>query len=334
MLSKPEPQAGSGFALIFAKTDVAMSQLYCGEFVVDKRPFCVWEWDLPERNRSFLESIDPDYFLYLTETHAANLDGEHRNHAALALRMAYSHALETFFALVGTLVQAHECPVGWMAKYRDGDLKSLVKKIQTEQPVYTKLKLSPITWSNLSRVVNQFPDDPPDADDSWKTLFAQFWQLCAREFLSDRLYQEYNAAKHGLRLRSRGFRLAARPADAPEEQSESLGGSDFGAGFYQPETITDDRNLRMRQVHRNWHPKCLVARLQLLAVSMWNCLAHLKAANGEPDVKLRRLEDKSLFRDAHDVPAGAIEFDLERGIRPEHITPRSAEDILASYRTD
>jgi hypothetical protein len=37
---------------------------YC-KFAVDEKPFCVWEWDLRERNLEFINNLDPAYFSYL-----------------------------------------------------------------------------------------------------------------------------------------------------------------------------------------------------------------------------------------------------------------------------
>ena len=71
-------------------------------FAVDETPYCVWEEDLRERNLRFVESIDYRYFEYIATTHAANLEGEDQQRAAIALRTGYHHALETFFTLLKT----------------------------------------------------------------------------------------------------------------------------------------------------------------------------------------------------------------------------------------
>ena len=69
-------------------------------FVVNKEPYCIWEIDVGERNREFLSGIDPEYFSYLAEIHL-NADDEKR--AAIALRAAFHHALETLFSLIRCL---------------------------------------------------------------------------------------------------------------------------------------------------------------------------------------------------------------------------------------
>lgn len=42
---------------------------YC-MLVVDETPYCVWDWDMQGRTVSFLEGVDPDYFVYLAEIQA------------------------------------------------------------------------------------------------------------------------------------------------------------------------------------------------------------------------------------------------------------------------
>ena len=69
-------------------------------FVTDKTPRACWDWDLEQKNIEFLKGIDPNYFSYIVETHAENLEGKHRQQAALAIRTAYSQALEVLFALL------------------------------------------------------------------------------------------------------------------------------------------------------------------------------------------------------------------------------------------
>jgi len=33
--------------------------MFRSRFAVDEKPYCAWEWDLPDRNLSFLNGIDP-----------------------------------------------------------------------------------------------------------------------------------------------------------------------------------------------------------------------------------------------------------------------------------
>jgi len=74
------------------------------KFVVDEKPYCAWEISLIKSNQGFIRKIEPNYFKYLANVNfnIFNNDKDELNHqfAALSLRIAYSQALETFFALL------------------------------------------------------------------------------------------------------------------------------------------------------------------------------------------------------------------------------------------
>lgn len=85
-------------------------------FAVRNQTYCVWDHDLSQRNDSFLRSLDGQYFRYQVEIHAPQLNGENAQRAAVALRAAYHHSLETLFSLLGALTQAPSCVAGWLPK--------------------------------------------------------------------------------------------------------------------------------------------------------------------------------------------------------------------------
>jgi hypothetical protein len=124
-------------------------------FVVDETPYACWEWDLHARNLKFLRGVDPSYYTYVADANAEHLeDDQHGHEAALAIRIAYSQALETLFALLGAMVQAPECVIGWLLAYRNNQLESLVRKLSLRQVVLNRLNIEP-TWENLSTVVHK-----------------------------------------------------------------------------------------------------------------------------------------------------------------------------------
>src|SRR5690349_21028069 len=91
-----------------------MEDIYYVPFVVNEKPFCVWEWDLPQRNLDFIGSLDAEYFEYVAKISARELEGEDCQRAAVTIRAAYSHGLETLFALLFAALQAPACMVGWI----------------------------------------------------------------------------------------------------------------------------------------------------------------------------------------------------------------------------
>src|SRR5437868_15196605 len=97
-------------------------------FMLNEKRLCVWGDDLEDDVDHFLKSIDPKYFEHLAEMHGAQLEGEQRHYAATALRVGYSHGLETLFSLLGATIQAPFHPLAWMVKYTNDDLSDVVRK--------------------------------------------------------------------------------------------------------------------------------------------------------------------------------------------------------------
>jgi len=124
----------------------AANGIVCSRFAVGETPYCVWEWDLTERNLEFIEGLKPELFAYLAEVHNRELTGEQPQLAALALRALYSQGLETLFALLMATVQAPDCIVGWLPKYTLTQLRDLVRKISTTQSIFSKLPLHALSW--------------------------------------------------------------------------------------------------------------------------------------------------------------------------------------------
>lgn len=104
-----------------------MSETHVIPFMIDTRPLCVWDTEIEAINLRFIRGIDPNYFQYVAESSFAALEGENAKYAALTLRTAYSHALETFFALLCAALQAPDCVVGWILQYRNTELEDSQK---------------------------------------------------------------------------------------------------------------------------------------------------------------------------------------------------------------
>lgn len=261
-------------------------------FVVDEQPYCLWGLDAAETNLAFLDGIDPDFYRHIAEMHAAAFDSDQRKHGALSLRLAYSQGLETLFALLGASVQAPRCPVGWVLKYQPRQLRSVVRKLANGQRLRSRLK-QPISWASLSREVHRFQLADKARSDRLKDLFARTWQRFATEFLEDEATQEYNSIKHGLRVRSGGFKLSFGVEDTPgipppDERMTAPEGSEFGASFPVAEHFENDKvNFQLARVSRNWSPDNLLAGLLVLSMCIKNVVAFLRIAGGRPgpDVK-------------------------------------------------
>ncbi len=151
-------------------------------FVVGDEPFCVWDWDIRDRNLTLLNGVDPTYFVYLAKLHGEQLEGDEPRHAAIALRTAYHHGLESLFALLFAAIQTPACVFAWLQKYHIRQVRDLVRRVDLSQPVRNALKLNPPTWENVSERINLFRYDDPSRLDETRQLFADLWRNFADDF--------------------------------------------------------------------------------------------------------------------------------------------------------
>ena len=259
--------------------------------VVDDTPYCFWDWDIKGKNIDFIKHFDPKYFEYLAAMHYRIIDSEdsdnkEKQYSSIAIRNAYSHALETLFALMGAMFQAPDCVAGWLKKYKTVELYSLVKKIHRNQKFRKKIILSEYSWKGISETVHQFKLEDETKTREIKDNFAAFWQRLANDFLDKEFQSEYNSIKHGYRVQPGGFKLAfglqtefGKPA--PPEKMQLLGGSDYGSTFFIEEYPAGDKNnIWLRRKSRNWLPKNFVHALNLISMSIENIKSFLLIVNG------------------------------------------------------
>lgn len=305
------------------------------KFAVDETPFCMWEPDLAERNRRFVEGLDPAVFTYVADICAPD-SGEGYQSAATLGRFMYFQALEAFFALAAATIQAPDCVIGWLMKYSPRDLRSVTTKVQKGQMVFTKFKERPVTWDLLSRAVNRHNLEDAKLTEI-QTGFHDLWQRLARDYLDEKLRWEHNSIKHGLRTRPGGFRLAIGRERTPGKSADSminLGGSEYGSSFFRDEHLArKGRHFRGRNESVNWQPENNLWGLRMVHMSMVNVLAFLKTSYGVPptDVKLLHPADSAYFRKpwARRVAVGSSSMDFI--VHAEDIRDFSREEILEVY---
>lgn len=255
-------------------------------FVVNKEPYCIWEVDVGERNREFLSGIDPEYFAYLADIH---LSSDDKKRAAIALRAAFHHALETLFSLIGAYVQAPDCAYAWVAKCSNNQLRNFVTDVNSHKnSLFTKLNIENVEWSEISRSV--FSGYLPNTGKNERTvkLFAELWSKLAREFLNEAHIDEYNSIKHGFRVQSGGFSLAfgrEHEFGVPPPQSEMkcLGHSEHGTTIIKVKKIISNKGERSYLSKRhslNWSVEKTALLLQLTSMSINNITSALKISNG------------------------------------------------------
>src|SRR5258706_15852609 len=122
--------------------------------IVNDAHYCLFDPDIEERNREFLHGIDSGYFTFLAIHHGEVLESDDRQRVATATRIAYLHALETFFTLLGALIQAPGAAYAWVALCTNARLRELVSKISAGQKI-PGCRIEPWdgTWLGLARAV-------------------------------------------------------------------------------------------------------------------------------------------------------------------------------------
>jgi hypothetical protein len=318
-------------------------------FIVGERPLCVWGLDIKSDALEFLDNLDATYFEYIANSHIQNITEDkpyekESQFAALAIRMAYSQALETLFALLCAAIQAPYCIHAWIDNYQSQELYTLVRKIHNWEPVETMLSVKRVTWQTISETIfESLVLEDKEKETEIKQDFENLWSRFASQFLDNNFSLEYNSIKHGLRVRPGGFYFAIGMEEkagvaASKEKMQMLGKSDFGSYFLASKRISEsNQHIEMRRYHRNWSPEDLFWGLHLISLSITNIKSALRIINGVPasDVKFTWAIDRNSYQEpwnrATQIGVTSVSgFQID--IKPDFITNFSKEEILARYR--
>lgn len=312
------------------------------KFVVDETPWCAWDWDLKKQNLNFIEGVDPTYFEYLAQVYVNSPDADKEHKAALALRTAYSHGIETFFSFLFAALQAPDCVIGWVHKYQISDLKSLIEKVNHRQHIYTKVYIDPITWKNITNALLVFSLDDKDKEKRIKQKFAIAWQKLADDFLASHFIPEYNSIKHGFRARPGGIQVAFGTENepgipAPPENMRLWGKSEFGSTFFTVEILDNSkRNFRLLRHSRGWQLENFYYGLHFISLSLQNILSFLKVGNGidSSTVEFVWPSPESLFDEPWKKHPSLSGISMNNVITVEHISPFTVDEILSIYKVE
>jgi hypothetical protein len=259
-------------------------------FVVGERACVVWSLDAAIDNLDAIAALDPDHFVWLAQLHAGpSLDDELRH--AVALRVAYHHAMETFFALLFAAVQAPHAVFGWLGAYEVRELRELARRALDGAPFLDGVGLTSTSFDAIAALILQnlvLPDKSREA--ALKREFGACWARMAEDFVNDDIQAEYTAAKHGARLVSGGFgvSIGLEPAPGvrpPDSAMTNMGSSQFGSHQIRLSKVRSQSNRYVAErTSRNWRPEGLPAALQLLSASMKNVKAFVSVVTGaRPD---------------------------------------------------
>jgi hypothetical protein len=318
-------------------------------FVINERPLCLWEGNLETQNLRFLEGIRPAYFDHAAMTSAKQLDGEERYLAAMSLRLTYSHALETLFALLGTTVQAPSAPAGWMLKYRNEDLNSVVEKMQKGQFLMNLHGFERVTFEDIAKLVLSRTSDGEKLE-ATAVAFGKAWEVLAEDYLSSHFDDEHNSIKHGLRVSSTPAKLYIgnpdlfdrREQPSPEDIQKMIpsmslvsdmtfGGQTFTTSALSP---GDKVNLTLQSRTEPWNPVSFVIGTQIAAMSIHNTLKFLRVWNGENVglVKYKQPADFNPFYAARVRRSGENTVNFVTYNPAGAAKPMTKSEILDSYR--
>jgi hypothetical protein len=319
--------------------------IYRSIFKVNKTPYCVWGYDLKERNLAYLKGYNHQYFKYVAELQIDQLDGDNRQLAAMTLRKEYHHAQETLFSLLCAAVQAPTCVYGWVLKCTSGQLKELVQAISVGRSgIFNHYGWDCVTWDKLSQHIHVYSNPEPARAYETGEQFAKLWRSFADDFLSQDNLDEYNSIKHGFRVRSGGFTLMAGLEEepgipAPPENMQLVGHTEFGSSFPRAEPLGNlpgkqrNPNFHTRWLSLSWNPLAIVSGLSLISMSIENTLSFLRIVNGEPPQTVRfsrpqESEDFSLpWKNSPDLSKFSIDYEIDEA-DIQTFTVRELEEII------
>jgi hypothetical protein len=306
-------------------------------FVVNAEPYCLWDIDLKARNRDFLKGLDPDYFDYSFNRH---LEADDEKRASIGIRLALHHSLETLFSLLCAYIQAPDCAYAWLAKCSTSELRDLVTRISNREPdIFTKVRIESVTWESIATSV--FCCYLPNTERQVETIksFSKLWEILARELCDPTHIDEYNAMKHGFRVRQGGFGISigrepALGVPPPDSEMQLLGKSDYGSAFFTIEPVFESkksRSLRVRQRYVNWSIERLILLNQLVHMSIGNVISALRIVNGAlaMECKFVRPEAGADFDKPWTFTPGVMNMTLNTGVGQTNTKSFTKDELLA-----
>jgi hypothetical protein len=301
-------------------------------FVTGSRPHVSWDYDGSRDQLQFLQSIDPDYFMYAAATHLPKLDTDQAIYASIAIRQIHAQAVETFFAVIGSVLQAPDCPAGWILNYQIGDLRELFNSINEYEPFHNRLGIRHSSWKAVVRAIFPFSDDD-DQVTEYLDASEALWKGLAYHLIHERFLDEYNAIKHGLGFKAGEWQMQIRSKGAA---AYLLQNQEFGTWCNRRERVEGKaRQSYLRFQRVNWDPRALARRIPLLVASLWDVISLQVIRHGGGDLKDYRITliTRDMVRDALADPTGASATAwTQRNNFPYEAVPEfTRSEILESY---
>jgi len=254
------------------------------------RPVCVWIENARTENDRFLRGIDPDFFLRpVKRLQSHGFDTAERSSNAMGIRLGYWHAVETTLALIAATVQVPSLLPAWLDLYQTRDLDECVRRLRAAEPLPNRMGAERPSLSLFFEVMAQHFAMTEEARAEFSGPLTRVISAVADEWLDKQARSEYNALKHGFRVRMTGLQtisigLESEPGKPAEPSSMTvIAGSEFGTKQMTFEKV-DGRQLHRAAALRtmNWDPAILVARVEVMAAVVANTIACLRAESCQP----------------------------------------------------
>lgn len=150
-------------------------------YKINDKPYSCWEDDVRRRNIDFLNSIDWEYFLFQTEFFEQALNTENKHKAALAIRNIYHHAMETFFSILCSTVQAPYCIYSWIFQAKTNDIRNVLNRLNSrDKNLYCAFALKEISWRALTNMIFFVNENVEPKFENQKEIAEQFsdiWEI-------------------------------------------------------------------------------------------------------------------------------------------------------------
>ena len=244
-------------------------------FAVNDDLHCMWDAKIHESNDTFLRDFNSSYFDEAADLLLPSLDDEKAvQTAALIVRTLFSQSVETMFALMFAAIQAPHVPLGWLLRYRPGDLPDLVRKFQNGTSFPTAMNIEIGSWQQLAYLFNPFQTEDETQGHALKQGFADFWSWLASEFVGESYDDEYNSLKHGFRISPGGFTALFG--------GHLLSSSRFGSSFFARKRLPGAKSyFWAERCFRNWDPRGMCTALSVVSASINNIISSLRLLRGE-----------------------------------------------------
>lgn len=311
-------------------------------FAVNDEPYCIWEVNVLERNKTFLDGLDAEYFNYLLQTY---LDCDDEKRAAVALKSSLHHSMETFFSLLGALIQAPDCTYAWIAKCSNKALHALIERIsKRDHHVFTKLQIDQVSWENLATIVLSSYKPGTDENIAQTKKFGELWGKLADMFNNKDYINEYNSVKHGFRIKSGGFFLRAGTEKEygvvpPENQFLTIDATKHGSTFLTVENFDsaiESRSIKSKSQTVGWTLEMVAPLCQLVYMSINNTISALKIISNSKPNECTFITPKDLdffdepWKHTPDISSICFEPFLDES-KVKHIKKKELLELLPKY---